>query len=65
MDTESFLVIAAGLVAFALISGKLRNTIITPPMIFSVFGLVIGGAVLGVAEVDFPGRTHPDFRAVH
>jgi NhaP-type Na+/H+ or K+/H+ antiporter len=53
MDTESFLVIAAGLVAFALISGKLRNTIITPPMIFSVFGLVIGGAVLGVAEVDF------------
>lgn len=53
MDTESFLVIAAGLVAFALVSGKLRNTIITPPMIFSAFGLVIGGAVLGVADVDF------------
>ncbi len=53
MDTESFLIIAAGLVAFALVSGKLRNTIITPPMVFSVFGLVIGGAVLGVADVDF------------
>ncbi len=53
MDTESFLVIAAGLVAFALVSGKLRSTVVTPPMIFSAFGLVIGGAVLGVAEVDF------------
>lgn len=53
MDTESFLVIAIGLVAFALVSGTLRNTIVTPPMIFSLFGLVIGGAVLGVAEVDF------------
>ena len=53
MDTESFLIIAAGLVAFALVSGKLRGSIITPPMIFSAFGLVIGGAVLGVADVDF------------
>ena len=53
MDTESFLVIAAGLVAFAMVSGKLRDTVITPPMIFTVFGLVIGGAVLGVADVDF------------
>lgn len=53
MDTESFLVIAAGLVAFAMISGKLSNTIITPPMIFAAFGLVISGAVLGIADVEF------------
>ena len=53
MNTESFLVIAVGLVAFAMISGKLRDTIITPPMIFAAFGLVISGAVLGVADVDF------------
>ena len=53
MDTERILIIAAGLVAFALVSGKLRGSIITPPMIFSAFGLVIGGAVLGVADVDF------------
>ena len=53
MDTESFLVIAAGLVAFAMVSGKLRDTIITPPMIFAAFGLIISGAVLGLADVDF------------
>ena len=53
MDSESFLVIAAGLVAFAMVSGKLRDTIITPPMIFAVFGLVISGAVLDIADVDF------------
>lgn len=53
MDTESFVVIAAGLVAFAMLSGKLRDTIITPPMIFAAFGLVISGAVLGIADVDF------------
>ena len=53
MDTESFLVIAAGLVAFAMVSGKLRDAIITPPMIFATFGLVISGAVLGVADIDF------------
>ncbi len=53
MNTESFLVIAAGLVAFAMVSGKLRDTIITPPMIFAAFGLVISGAVLGLADFDF------------
>jgi Kef-type K+ transport system membrane component KefB len=53
MDSESFLVIAAGLVAFAMVSGKLSNTIITPPMIFAAFGLVISGAVLGIADVEF------------
>ncbi|MCZ6666605.1 MAG: cation:proton antiporter [Gammaproteobacteria bacterium] len=53
MDTLAFATIAAGLIGFSLVSKRLETTIVTGPMIFTGFGLVIGGAVLGVADLDF------------
>ncbi|MFQ5625864.1 MAG: cation:proton antiporter [Methyloligellaceae bacterium] len=59
MDTIGFTVIATGVIFFALVSKRLENTIITPPMVFAVFGLIIGEAVLGLADLDFGhGFTH-------
>ena len=51
-DTLAFATIAAGLIGFSLVSKRVWPTIVTGPMIFTGFGLVIGGAVLGVADLD-------------
>ena len=53
MDTHAFAIIAIGVVAFALISRRLETSVLTGPMIFAAFGLVIGGEVLGLADLDF------------
>ncbi len=53
MDSTAFLIVAAGLIGFALVSRRLRDTAFTPPLIFAAFGLAIGGAGLGIVEVDF------------
>ena len=53
MDTTGFAVIAAGVVLFALVSGRLQNSILTGPLLFAAFGFVIGDAVLGWAHLDF------------
>ena len=53
MDTYGFAIIAAGVIAFALVSRRLQGTIITAPMVFAAFGLAIGGAGLGWADLDF------------
>jgi NhaP-type Na+/H+ or K+/H+ antiporter len=53
MDTHGFAVIAAGVVLFGLVSKRLEGTIITAPMVFAVFGLLIGEAVFGLAHLDF------------
>lgn len=53
MDTLGFACVAMGVIVFALVSRRLENTVITPPMVFTVFGLVIGEAVLGIAKLDF------------
>ncbi|MGI9407666.1 MAG: cation:proton antiporter, partial [Hyphomicrobiaceae bacterium] len=45
-------IISLAVLVFALVSGKLRDSIITPPMVFSVFGLAIGSAGLGLISVD-------------
>ena len=52
-DILAFATIAAGLIGFSLVSKRVWPTIVTGPMIFTGFGLVIGGAVLGVADLDF------------
>lgn len=52
MDPASIALISGGLLAFALGSGRLRGTVVTPPMIFIAFGFVIGRGVLGVADVQ-------------
>ncbi len=53
MDTPGFAVIAGAVVLFALFSKRLQSTIITPPLVFTAFGLVVGSAVLGWADLDF------------
>ncbi len=53
MDTLGFAYVAVGVILFALVSRRLENTVVTPPMVFTVFGLVIGEAVFGVAKLDF------------
>lgn len=55
MELISIAIIAGGLFAYSLISGRLENTVVTPPLVFVVFGFVIGADGLGIAEVD-PGH---------
>ena len=53
MDTQAFAIIAAGVILFGVVSRRLESSPLTGPMIFAAFGLVIGGAVLGIADLDF------------
>ncbi len=52
MDTQAFAIVALGVVLFALFSRRLETSVLTGPMLFAVFGLVIGGGVLGIADLD-------------
>ncbi len=52
MHTLSFAVIALGILGFALISGLSQRSIITAPMVFVVFGLLVGPHYLGWVEFD-------------
>ena len=56
MDLLSIAVITGGLIVYSVVSGKLQGSIITPPLVFIVFGFLIGGHSLGIAHVD-PGHT--------
>ena len=55
MDTATFALVAAFLLAFGLISGRLAKTVITPPMVFVTFGLLVGPVFLGVIHLDIDG----------
>ncbi len=55
MDLMTVAIVALGLMLFALVSKALDGTILTPPLVFVIFGFVIGQSGLGVAMVD-PGR---------
>jgi NhaP-type Na+/H+ or K+/H+ antiporter len=55
MDLVSIALVSGALLAFALVSGRLQGTIVTPPLVFIVFGYLIGQGVLGIANVD-PGH---------
>ena len=52
MNTLGFVIISLGILAFSFVSGRLKDSIITAPMVFAAFGLIIGGAGLGLANVD-------------
>lgn len=45
-------IVALGVVAYCLISGRLRDSVVTPPMIFAVFGLIVGTAGLDAIDTD-------------
>ena len=53
MDLAGIAIVAAGVVLFALASGRLQDSILTGPMLFAAFGFVAGDALLGVAHLDF------------
>ena len=55
MDLVSIALVSGALLAFALLSGRLQGTMVTPPLVFIVFGYLIGQGVLGIADID-PGH---------
>jgi len=56
MDLLSLAVIAAALLLFSLLSGRLQGSVITAPMVFVGFGFLIGPGGLSIADVD-PGQS--------
>ncbi len=59
MSLVSIAVIAGGLLLFSLVSGRLRGTMVTPPLVFVLFGFAIGGEGLSIAEVN------PEHSTIH
>lgn len=51
MHTETFAIIALFVLAFGLISGRLEKSLLTPPMAFVGFGLLVG-PVLGLIQLS-------------
>ena len=49
MGTLTFAIIAALILGFGLISRRIQTTPITSPMVFVVFGLVVGNEALGLS----------------
>lgn len=62
MDLVSLAIIAGGLLLYSLISGRLQATIITAPLVFIIFGLLVGAGGLDVAKID-PGHSAIHFVA--
>jgi len=52
MDPLTLAIIAGGLLLYALISGRLQGTIITAPLVFVIFGFVVGSGGLDIATLD-------------
>ena len=52
MTIETFAVVALFLLSFGLISRRLEKSVITPPMAFVTFGLLLSPQLLGLVEVD-------------
>ena len=52
MDLATVAIVAAALLLYALISGRLSGTMVTAPLVFIVFGFVFGGGVLQIAHIE-------------
>lgn len=52
MNLTALLVITLALIAYGLVSRKLEGSILTGPMLFSLFGLIAGPAVLGFVPLQ-------------
>ncbi len=57
MDLLSIAIIAAGLLSFSLISGRLSGTIITGPLVFIIFGFAVGAGALNIAHIEVDHST--------
>ena len=53
MDFAGVAVVAAGIVIFTLVSGRIQDSMLTGPMLFTAFGFVVGDAVFGIVRLDF------------
>ena len=56
MDTLSLAVIIGGFLVFSLVSGRLHGTVLTAPLLFIVFGFLIGDGGISIANLD-PGHS--------
>lgn len=56
MESQTFVIIAVLILGFGLVSGRLQKSIITPPMVFVVFGMLMSRHVLGLVELDARGE---------
>ncbi len=52
MQTITLAVIAAFILVFGMISKRIQKTVITPPMMFVVFGLLLSQQALGLMDID-------------
>lgn len=56
MDLLSLAIIAGGLLLYSLISGRFQGTIVTAPLVFIIFGFVIGTGGFNAVHID-PGHS--------
>ena len=56
MDTLSLAVIIGGFLVYSLVSGRLHGTVLTAPLLFIVFGFLIGDGGVSIANLD-PGHS--------
>ena len=52
MESQVLAIVALLILAFGLVSGRLQHSVITPPMVFVTFGLLVSPAVLGLVDLD-------------
>ena len=52
MEALAIAAIAVFLIVFGLISGRLQNSIITPPMVFVAFGMLVSPRLFGLFEAE-------------
>lgn len=52
MESIAFIVIAVCILGFGLVSGRLQNSVITPPIVFVLFGLLVSPRALGWVEFE-------------
>ncbi|MDA0785559.1 MAG: cation:proton antiporter [Proteobacteria bacterium] len=57
MEPQTILVLAVGLIAFGLVSARLRDSMITAPILFVGFGIIAGPLGLHLVEVDYSSHT--------
>lgn len=52
MDLGSVMIVAGALLIYALVSGRLKGTILTAPLVFAIFGFAAGSGGLNIADLD-------------
>ncbi|MCZ6462620.1 MAG: cation:proton antiporter, partial [Actinobacteria bacterium] len=52
MESADLAIVAAFVIGYALVSGRLSRTVISGPMVFVAFGLLVGSAGLDVVDLS-------------